>query len=306
MLSAVLVFAGCGSGPSQASSAAIVGQRAIPLEDVQNEINWLLANVPQAREMADNRKFDNFSRKVVGERIVHELLAIAAQREGLDVEQGAVTQMIESSGGTEEAAKLVGAEPDRLRELAADQILLQKLAEKKLSAVSIDLVGAVVTGESAGSTAKDRALALGKQIAADPAKARSLVGEGGRQVIEQRLALSEVLGSDSASLASSALFGVKPGTVVVIQPNPEQGAAWLVALVKDRDVDEGAKKPGQAGEADPNTLYNIGLRMLAPIAEEVGVRVNPRYGVWDQAGMTVAASERDLSGWLIPVRNARP
>ncbi|MGH3948350.1 MAG: SurA N-terminal domain-containing protein [Pseudonocardiaceae bacterium] len=297
------VLAGCGSGPSQVSSAAIVGQHAIPLDEVQQEIQWLLANVPAAQDLAEQRKFDNFSRKIVQERVIHELLLIAAEREGLQADPAEVTQLIESSGGTEEAAKLVGVEPDRVRELAADQILLQQLGEKYVPRLSVDVVGAVVTGESPGSTAEDRALALGEQIAAAPERAPELVAGDGRQVIDQQLALSELLGSDSAALAASALFGVAPGTVVVIQPNPQQGAAWLVALVRDRKVGTAGEEPGQA---DPQTLYNIGLRMLAPIAREAGVRINPRYGVWDQAGMTVAADERDFAGHLIPARTVRP
>ncbi|MGH3518916.1 MAG: SurA N-terminal domain-containing protein [Haloechinothrix sp.] len=301
----VLLLAGCASGPSKVSSAAIVGQQSVPLAEVQQEIQWLLANVPQARELADQRKFDNFSRKVVGERVIHELLVIAADREGLKVDQAEVTRLIESSGGAEEAAKLVGVEPNRLRDLAADQLLLQQLGEKYVGSLSVDLVGAVVTDESPGSTAKDKALALGRQIADDPARAKEIAAGEGRQAIEQRLAMSEVLGSESAGLATSALFGVEPGTVVVIQPSREQGSAWLVALVRDRTVDDQPDE-SPAGQADPQTLYNIGLRMLAPIADEIGVQVSPRYGVWDQAGMIVAANEDDLSGHVIPPRTVRP
>lgn len=304
-VSAALVVAGCGSQPSQVSSAAIVGKQSIPLDDVQREINWLLANVPQVRQYADNRKFGEVSSGIVRQRVFHELLLTAAQREGIKADRKKVADLIASAGGTEEAAKLIGAEPGRVNDLATDQILLEELGAKYIDTLSVDVVGAVIDGESPGATSKSRALELGRKMAADPAKAAETARSGATQVIDQWLALGEILGSDSAGLATSALFGARPGTVVVIQPNPQQGAVWLVALVKDRKIAK-ASGSGNAGNADPNTLRAIGLRMLAPVAEEVGIRVNPRYGVWDQAGMTVVPSERELTGFLLPARTAQP
>lgn len=303
LAAAVLLLTGCGSGPNQAASAAIVGDRAISLDAVQGEIQWLLDNVPEAQQAQDQRKMETISRRVVQGRIVHELITVAAQREGLQVDRSQVEELINATGGVEEAARAIGAEPDRIRDVAADQVLLQQLGQNYLDRLSVDMVGTLITEEGPDATAKEQALELGRRIAADPAKAQAILGGNGQQVIDQQIGLAQAAGTNP-ELAVSALFGSSPGTVLVVQPSQQQ-AGWLVALVQDRTVTESA---GQATgqQVDPQLLYGIGLRQLQPVAEDLGVRANPRYGVWDQAGVSLAASTEELTGHLLPARTVQP
>ncbi|SFP39665.1 SurA N-terminal domain-containing protein [Amycolatopsis arida] len=384
-----LVLAGCGSGPSQVTSAAIVGDHSIPLDAVQSEIQWLLDNVPEAQQAREQRKFDTISRQIVQSRIVHHLLGVATEREGLRVDPREVTELVDSAGGVDQAARSVGVTPDRIRDVAADQLLLQQLGQRYVDRLSVDFVGTVITQESPGNTAEDQARDLGERLVAAPAAAPRVLREAGHQVIDQRMSLAQAIQS-SPELAGSALFGSAPGTVVVIQPS-RQESGWLVALVKDRQLrpangggthqsarvpglpaqadptrpdphrpdatrsdptqpdpsepdaahgapsqgdaaqagtrqgepsqgdpaqtDPGQEDPSQGGAAgqpngarqsDPQQLYRVGLRMLQPIAEELGVRVNPRYGVWDAAGMSVVPSEEEVTGHLLHPRTVQP
>ncbi|WP_083665810.1 hypothetical protein [Saccharomonospora sp. CUA-673] len=73
--------------------------------------------------------------------------------------------------------------------------------------------------------------------------------------------------------------------------------------MSDRTV-SGAAEP-LPGQVNPEFLYFAGLRMLQPIAEDVGVRLNPRYGVWDEAALAPAPNEDELTGTLLRSRTVQ-
>lgn len=297
-----LVLAGCGTGPSQVTSAAIVGSDSVPLDDVQGEIDWLLHNVPQAKQAQKQGTFDNTARQVVGGRVVHELTRIAAKREGIRADRGEVDRLVQGSGGRAEIARSAGVEPDRVRDLAYDQVVLQKLAEKYLGKLSVKLTGAVITEETPGNSPKEQATRLGERISRQPQQARQVLGQGGRQVVDERLDFAESLQRDP-ELATTAVFGAQEGTVVVVQPSRQQ-SGWLVGLVTDRRTDGSGQAP-QGKQVSPEYLYYAGLRMLQPIAEDVGVKLNPRYGVWDEAALAPAPNEDELTGRLFRSRTVQ-
>ncbi|MBB3050547.1 hypothetical protein FHS23_001542 [Prauserella isguenensis] len=297
-LLAGLVLAGCGSGPSQVHSAAIVGDRSVPLDDVQHEIDWLLDNVPQAQQAQRQGKVDMFAREIVRGRVIHELAQIAAKREGVKAGRGEIDELIRGSGGVDEVSRSAGVEPSRVRDLASDQIVLQELARKYIGRLSVNLVGTVISGDEPGNSAKEQATALGRRIADDPERVRAIARDAGHQLVDEELDFAEALQNDP-ELATSAVFGSQEGTVVVVQPSRQQ-AGWLVGLVDER------RTAGQADAAEPQVnpeyLYFAGLRMLQPVAEDVGVRLNPRYGLWDEAALSPAPNEDELTGRLLRSR----
>ena len=61
--------------------------------------------------------------------------------------------------------------------------------------------------------------------------------------------------------------------------------------------------PAVADRLDPASLELIGLRLLQPLAEELGVQVNPRYGVWDPLAMRVVP-EDEATGMILVVNRA--
>ncbi|UJW35056.1 SurA N-terminal domain-containing protein [Saccharothrix sp. AJ9571] len=305
VLTTGLVLAGCGSGPSQVDSAAIVGDRSVPLESVQQEINWLLQNSPDAQQAQQQRKLDLNARVVVDGRILHELLAVAAQREGLRVDPVQVNELIERSGGAAAIAPRVNTSVERVPEFVSDFLMTQELGAKYASSLSVDVVGTVITEESPGSTAKDQALALAKKIAEQPARAGEVISESNLRVLQQPLNLAATQGEQGGAeaLPGSALFGAKPGTVVVVQPSQQQ-AGWFVALVKDRTTTSAAPQTPIA--PDSEAVYQLGKRLLQPIAEELGIKVNPRYGVWDAASMAVLPNPDEATGYQFPVKAVQP
>ncbi|WP_132874969.1 hypothetical protein [Tamaricihabitans halophyticus] len=295
----------CGSGPSQVNSAAIIGDKSIPLGDVQYEIQWMIDNVPQAQQAKDQGNLDQFSRNAVAARVLHELLAVAQQRENLRVDSGQIQQLVESAGGEEEAAKAVGVPPERLREVARDQLLIEELGRSYLSKLEVDFSAAVITEEQPGNTAEQQAKELARNLAAEPERASELITDASSMPpaqTRQKLTLAESMGADGAGqLAASALFGTPENTAVAFQPSREQ-AGWMVAFIHERNTNARGGGADAAQQASPEMMYQVGVRMLAPIAEELGVQVSPRYGVWDQVGMTIAPSDDELLGEEFPAR----
>lgn len=303
VLAAVLVLAGCGSGPSQVGSAAIVGDQAIPVAQVRGELQWLLDNVPKVAKMQKSGKLARVSRRIVRGRVLHRLVNVAAREAGVRLDQGKVADLIDSSGGAKAAAKSVGVAPRRVHQLAADQLLLQELGKHYLPRLSVSFVGTAITAEGPSKTAEEKALDLAQRIAAHPRGAEKLIGSAGQQVSMSDLTLREAL-RKSPGLATSAVFGAEPGTVLVIQPRQGRGG-WLVAKVTGRAVDSSGTDV-QPEQANQRLLYQVGLRMLQPVASRLGVKINPRYGVWDPTTLSIAPSAEKVAGHQLRSRTVRP
>nr|WP_051399692.1 SurA N-terminal domain-containing protein [Haloechinothrix halophila] len=295
-----IVLAGCSGEPTKANAAAIIGDDRISLDSVQDEVQWLLDNVPDMQQLQEQDKVSLLSRHIVQTRVRHELIGAAAQQEGLSADAGEVDELLQQVGGAEQAPSQFGVRSSRVREFASDYVLLQQLAERNLDRISVEFVGAYISGESPEQTAKEKALDLGREIAADPDQAKELAQESGTEVIDQSVTLRELAsGQQTALLAASPLFSADEGTVVVTQPSPQQGSLWLVALVEDRLV--GASSGGESGQpVPPQLLAQIGIQQLAPFAAEQGVEISPRFGVWDQATVAIAENEDAVASYLLP------
>ena len=93
--------------------------------------------------------------------------------------------------------------------------------------------------------------------------------------------------------------GTPVGDVVAYQPDPQQ-STWNVFRVTARRTD--APPAGGAATLSLQQLYLIGQRTLQPIADDLSVRVNPRYGVWDQVALRVVPADQTAGLVLTPGR----
>jgi hypothetical protein len=80
-----------------------------------------------------------------------------------------------------------------------------------------------------------------------------------------------------------------------------------VVRVRDRETTAppagGGAVPAEL--VDATTMFGFGLRAIQPLAVELGVRVNPRYGVWDPTQVRVAPTVAD-AGTVEPLQVALP
>jgi SurA-like protein len=306
-VSAALLLAGCGSGPAQAGSAAIVGDTVIPLNLVQGRLADYVDHKPsggQAQpEGAPQAKLDEIARGILTYKIQHELTMRAAEREGVSVSEDAISQVLERFGGAEQASQGTFFSADTFRnERARDQLLQVEIGRKYADklAVTFDYFYANNTQD-----AIDKA----KQVSRDTSKMDQFIREAEQRNAQKDQPVSgrnaTVSSAESPQLATTLMFGVPAGTVIAFQPSGDQGN-WIVAHVKERTTNAKKSTDGGSEELTGTILAAIGVRMLQPLADELKLKVNPRYGVWDNTTMGLSPSEGEKAGFQIAVQQPKP
>src|SRR2546430_1654833 len=112
-----------------------------------------------------------------------------------------------------------------------------------------------------------------------------------------------------ANLLYAQLFAASPNSVIATQLNTGQeggGTGWLVVLVRQDNAGVPANQAALASQIPAEWTTELGLHLLGPRAADIGLRVSPRYGVWDQLAVNVVPSEGEKSGVVIPASTARP
>lgn len=298
-VAAVGLLVGCGSGPSQVGAAAIVGDTAVSLEQVQERLSTVLVKEgPEAKaQLVAGAQLDEVARQIVTNEVRGLLLDEAAEREGLTVDEAEITALVDQLGGAEAASAGTIFAASGFRAGARDQLLAVALGREALLnlAVTLDFT-TVDTREAAMARVAELA-------AAGSAGARELIqadaARGAAAGLDQR-----IVGLDNPDFAAAPVFGVDPGTVVAF-PSGQEGGSWLVTVVTEVGGAPPAN-PAQLAAVEPTVLEAVGMRQLAPIADDLGVRVSPRYGVWDPVSGQVVAGESDLMGFIAPLRERSP
>jgi PPIC-type PPIASE domain len=172
-----------------------------------------------------------------------------------------------------------------LRERVRDRLLATRHAERVLP-------GLTVTADLIVATSRDDAAQKARVVAAGGRDEDALFAENpdtSRRGISYQAA-------NSPEAASSVLFGLDPGRTAYFQPSPQSG--WLVVHVTGRQTVPNAD-PAAVKNLGQSDLATIGERLLQPLADQVGVRVNPRYGVWDPISLRVVPPDQ-VDGAILP------
>lgn len=292
-LVAALLAAGCG-GPGTPGAAAIVGDTAIPTDRVQNQLDTALDKEDDdvRAQLVAARQFDDVSRQIVTLLVRHELIGAAAERENLAVSSVEVSRLLYDLGGLEVASRGTVWDAEGFRAHARDQLLMVQLGRRTLrTAVTFDYTTAA-TREDAILRAEELALA-------GPHRSRELIradAEAGRDAAISK----RVVGGDDPIFAASPAFGVPESHVVAFQLDDTQ--PWLITVIRNRieDVDPSEEAP-DPDEIAPAVLEAIGLRQLGLVSEDVGVRISPRYGVWDPVNLKAVPDESEIGGFVGPL-----
>jgi hypothetical protein len=295
----VALVGGCGFGSSQLGAAAFVGATKIPLGQVHGQLVAVLAKEdPQVRaQLAAGHQLDDLSRKILTVRIRHQLLEIAARRAGLTVDQVRLNRLIKEVGGAAAASKGTIFDAHSYRQRAKDKLLMSALGRVAVrnSAVTVDY-----TTADTRTAAKQRVEELSQ---AGSKRARQSIDADLRAGKDAELG-KRIVAADDPLFATTPAFGVTEGTVVAFQL--EDTKPWVIMVVKNR-TNRGAQPSDHApniDQVDPAVLEAIGLRQLGQVAQELGVRLSPRYGVWDPVNLQVVSDENETSGFLAPLRVA--
>lgn len=272
------VVSGCG-GPGQAGAAVIVGSDVVPLEAVQSQIDVALSKPDQVAQLtAQGGGTPDIARSIVTREIIHELLARRAAAEGIGVTDAQVEAELAENGGAEAVLASSLYDPSTLRQRVRDDLIASELGRRSVG-------GLAVTADLVAATSKADADAKAELLAAGGPAADALF------VDQQNSAKGTVYQAAAApDAAGTVLFGTPVGGVVAFQPNPRQ-STWIVLQVTDRRTDA-PSDPQATSSISRSQLIAIGERQLQPTADEVGVRVNPRYGVWDPIQLRVVAADQ--------------
>lgn len=324
MLGGALVA--CSSGPSQINSAVIIGDRVISVDDVQNRLDQALRVEPATKELAKNHKLDLVSRGILNELVRHELLAEAARREGLTVSEKDVSDVVAATEPSQDPVqRSIEAAFDR-KDVFRDRLLAVEYGRKMVGKVQLTMNGIVIG--VAGYT-RQKATDLAKQIAAKPDKVAELsaaAGGGGDRTrplsnFPYNVVTSYAGAAQSAGQTGQApdpndmlppLFAAPSNSVVALplggggEDGAGGGGGFLIALIKHDGGGVSGDEAAQAGQIPPDWLFVLGEHLIGPLAKEVGLRVSPRYGVWDDLAVGVAPSEAEKVGVLVPASTAKP
>ncbi len=280
------MLSGCGAGPSQVGAAAIVGSDAIPLDRVQSRVEVALGRTDQIAQLtAQGGAPADVARSVVSAAILHELLQRRAEAEGIVVTDSEVDAEIAENGGAEAILESSLYDLPALRERVRDDLIAAALAERAVP-------GLVVTADLVAATSR-----------ADAEEKARLLAEGGPAAdalfTDERTSARDTVyeAATQPDVAGTVLFGTPVGGVVAFQPNPQQ-SAWIVFRVTDRSTDA-PTAPEAVSNISQSQLIAIGQRLVQPLATELGIRVNPRYGVWDPIQMRVVAEDQQ-TGIILP------
>lgn len=329
VVAGALLLAGCGSGPSQVGSAVIVGDRSVGIDQVQSMIDQAVREQPYAQKLAREHKLDVLGREIVRQSVLHELTLRAARQEGLVVDQAKVAALTakensapvtDTGQGDQTAVTLIVSKLRDRYEVASDVVLEMQLAQKYLPKLSIsaDYVGISATSDT-DPGARAHALDLAKQLSADPSKVQATVQQASQEAQQAQqtgapgpggfsdAGMTEVFGAAQyLSLAQTPLFGSPANSVVAFQARMPAKPDWYVFVVHNRGTDKPVAADQETQKPNDQQLTSIGTRLLQPYLADAGVRVNPRYGVWDVVSMNLAPNQATTKGVVLPLRGAAP
>jgi SurA-like protein len=302
----VATLSACGTGPNQVNSAAIIGDRVISVDQVQSLVDKV-AKEPAARSLAQQHKLDLVAREALGQLIVHDLLTEAARKEGLRVDQDQLEELRAqnpfgqklSANGDMPTEQLVPELVYRARgfdDYASDQMLLDALAREHLGKESVRFNGVIVQDATA-------ARELAEKIAARPQDSAGLIRAIAKSADEM------VTDADTGANDSGVLLFAPKNTVFVLPSGQgaQGGGGFQVLHVLSTKTTASVDPGADLSQIQPQQLPTIGRYALRRYAIENGVKISPRYGVWNAPMLTVVAkAEADVSGFLVLPGAAKP
>lgn len=313
-LAGALLLAGCGTGPSQVGAAVLYDGHEVSQDEVQSLIDKAVREQPAAQQLAQQHKLDQLGRGIVTQLVVHELVRKAAQREHLVANENAVQSLLAQAqldtpvgAQSTDPSQLAGQIAYRVRdhrEAVTDQVLLEQLGERYFANLSVVFDYTTVSADTGGAQPKsmrEQAFEKAQKMAETPESAAQVLRADQANQVETGVG-EPVPAAQAPALAATVLFGVQPGTVVAFQPSQEQ-TGWVVAVVRKRDLTTTQAIDQQSAPTE-SQLLDVGYRLLQPYGDAGGLKVNPRYGVWDPAAMDVAPSVAETTGLVLTVKGS--
>lgn len=282
LLAVALVFS-LSSCSDEVGDAATVAGVSITESGVLDSSAALATTAAQATEGSTAPSTGDrqaLNRRVLTDRIRHQLLADAAGRIGVTADEAQVATVLAS--GTPELATLLNVSEAEVPQAVRDTLTVIALAAQQGTTVT----DVSVTASLARYDTRDAAVAAREKVLADPS------------TFEAQSQTTSLLGDPSA--APYGLYSAPDGSVVVLEIN----GSWALARITDRTVTQsdqlGAalQNVQQSAQQDPAgaqaRVFQLSWLSLQRFVQDVPVQVNPRFGVWDPVSLQVVPSHSGL------------
>jgi hypothetical protein len=295
-----LLLTGCASGPGQAGSAAIVNGNAISLDTIQTQLNNYLANQPPASAGSQQQSPAQEARLILSYAVMDQIDNAAIRKYSLNVPAQAISQYTDQLGGIDRLVQGSGFTTAEVQNILRDRVVQMAYATKYLAKFQVTFDSVTVADQKTATT-------LAQKLSADPANARATLqaaagasnGQAqfgtkltGGQILGQQLQIdqqSQQGGGSSASQTVLPLLAAKSNSVLSF---PFAQGQWVVLVVHDANTNAipSSSDSNALSQASSDDLYQSGTYLLSPLAQDLGIKISPRYGVWDAVGMEVVAT----------------
>jgi parvulin-like peptidyl-prolyl isomerase len=285
--------------PVHAGAAAVVGGDRISVADLQAVVDRTLADPTYAAGTGSD--VTKVKRDELTTLVTHRLIAAAAAEQHVTVSEGevgstlnSVQQQEGSKAKLDQDATQHGIAPADLHDYFYYGLLEQKLAPKITTPVV----------HSAHILVKDKATAekILAQVQADPSQFATIAKQ--QSIDTQSAANGGDLGTaPSAEFVSSfadAVDAAKVGSYFLVQSQFGWHVVHLISRTTTtlEQIDAQAQQAQtQSDQQQAQQIHSAVLsRYLDGVAKRIGgISVNPRYGTWDAAQISVVASTGGLS-----------
>ena len=312
---ALLLLTGCGDGEVRPGAAAIVGTDRIEIDALQALVDRGLADPQAAQQLGADRAA--FQRSALSRLINNEILAEAAEDEGVDVTEGEVDAQLAlfaEQAGSREALEMQAAQsgvsPEDLRPFVRSIVLDQALGDEVTA--DIDVAQADLEALYQENIAQFDRVRTRHILVPDEKTAREILANVQKDR-SRFAALAAQFSTDTSNKDNGgdlglagrgqfvpefeeAIFGAEEGEVVLVQTQ----FGWHVVEVLDRQTRTLAEVTPELRRSALQSVRQTRVgELIRAKAAELGVKVNPRFGVWNPETGTVEAAP-DPNGVLTP------
>jgi parvulin-like peptidyl-prolyl isomerase len=303
----VLLLSACGDGQVRPGAAAVVGEQRISAEQLQQLVDRSLADPQVLSALGIDR--ETFQRQVLGRLIGGELLQVAADRNGVEATEGeldvALGEFEQEAGGAEtfrEQVRTAGVAPEDLRGVLRDIVLQRELVEaltRDLPVPADQLQAAYTSNITKYDQVRARHILVADEALAQSTLAQVRAEPGRFAELAAQLSIDEGSKASGGDLPpggrgtyvpefEQVLFSAPPGSVELART---QFGFHVIQVQERRTTSLAQATPELRASLLEDQGTTLVDDLLKSTAAEVGVTVNPRFGVWDAALGQVRANE---------------
>jgi peptidyl-prolyl cis-trans isomerase SurA len=300
-----------------AGTAAYIGSQRVTDDQLQDDVAASFAT-PKLKDGVDQQyggDLTAFRRQLLSDRVRHELVTEAVRRTGVQVTDADVTRLIDTQGGFDRARDDGHFSPELATRHFKDLLLMAELGYTKQGVkrpTEADL-RAAYTQEAASQTTAQLGLIqvpdqntltqVITQLTADPTQFDAVAAKYEGSVP----AATPYPAANIPETIRARILAAKPGTILAFAGAGQAGEGQFLAVkVYSVKIPTFEELRLQLSLQSLSQAYQAGQAYVAALGKELGVRVSPRYGTWNNQTAQVEDAPNPLVSLTEPTPTAAP